>query len=502
MRQFLILAGLALLIPVSSFAADENPIVASSEKLVDWRSAAMRDLKAAYNETAENHPGMLDKTNPNFPKLLNKARAAAMKLAQKTKSAGGYEAVMGRFKSVLNDGHAGAYANVPAKLSPPIRWPGFVAAWRGDAMYVYKSDAGGPVPGSQITACDGKPVKTLVEHNVFDYRAGRNVPGDWWANARRVFVDVGNPFVKLPQNCTFVFDSKVDTRRLQWSKLPEHYQKWKDGSSNGDRLPIGLTEKAPGLFWFALPDFQPDDSGVAEYKRMFEEAVVARDKFLSARAIVLDLRFNQGGSSRWSKNLAKIIWGEDRVQREANYYLRNVQIRWRPTVGNENALRAYAADFKRQANDEMVSYMTGLADTLKTTRVANQEFWVEDENSGAAQLEKQPADLPGDPQALSVPVYVIVPGQCASACLDAIDYFKRFPNTKLIGAPSSADSTYMEVRDAPLPSGMGGAIIPMKIWVGRPRGNGEYYTPDIMMTDFDWSTANFQAKIEADLKSR
>jgi hypothetical protein len=80
---------------------------------------------------------------------------------------------------------------------------------------------------------------------------------------------------------------------------------------------------------------------------------------------------------------------------------------------------------------------------------------------------------------------VIVPGQCASAYLDAIDYFKRFQYTKLIGAPSSADSTYMEVRNPKLPSGMAYAIIPMKMVIDRPRGNGVYYQPGIEIRDFN-----------------
>jgi hypothetical protein len=113
------------------------------------------------------------------------------------------------------------------------------------------------------------------------------------------------------------------------------------------------------------------------------------------------------------------------------------------------------------------------------------------EGDGAAEAD--------EPAELKAPVYVIVPGQCASACLDAVDYFKRFFNTKLIGAPSSADSTYMEVRNPQLPSGMAYAIIPMKMYVDRPRGKGVFYQPDIEMRDFDWSTGNFLKRIEADL---
>lgn len=112
------------------------------------------------------------------------------------------------------------------------------------------------------------------------------------------------------------------------------------------------------------------------------------------------------------------------------------------------------------------------------------------------------ADLPTDPPAFTKPVYVIVPGQCASACLDALDVFTRFPNTRLIGAPSSADSTYMEVRTQALASGLAEVIIPNKVYVKRPRANGQIYLPDIYMNELVWSTGNFLKLVDADLSSK
>jgi hypothetical protein len=97
--------------------------------------------------------------------------------------------------------------------------------------------------------------------------------------------------------------------------------------------------------------------------------------------------------------------------------------------------------------------------------------------------------------------YVITPGRCASACLDAVDTFTRFGNVRLIGAPTSADSTYMEVRSQPLPSGRGVIVIPTKVWLGRPRAGGEIYKPHIVMDALDWSTASFLDRIERDLTS-
>ncbi len=85
-------------------------------------------------------------------------------------------------------------------------------------------------------------------------------------------------------------------------------------------------------------------------------------------------------------------------------------------------------------------------------------------------------------------VFVIVPPQCASACLDALDKFKLFENTTLFGAPSSAHSMYMEVRLADLPSGLGKVIVPNKVYVNRARGAGDFYKPDVAYNGLDWTT--------------
>lgn len=484
----------------NSFAAGMMICAASGPALAansaqDWRALATADIEAAYIETRDNHPGMFDPKNPSFPKLLEVARTEALKLAYKTKNAAGFEASLTRFKAVLNDGHAGAYASLPDAMSPSIRWPGFVAAWRGNAMYVFKSDIGGLPEGAQIVSCDKLPVEALIERNYFRFSSGRDIPGEWWSSARRLFVDDGNPFVTLPKTCLFRHSGKDHSRKLSWSVVPDYYQAWKNGSANGDLLPIGLMERAPGIFWYALPDFQPDDAGTAAYKRLYADTAANRKKLLSARAIVLDLRFNQGGSSNWSKMLAKQLWGDARVDGALKDYFAKTQTWWRPTAGNLAAVKEFIPLLEQQGDPGSAAIVEMFLPVFEAAVTRGDKYLVEPDIPEDDDVAK--ADEPAE---LKTPVYVIVPGQCASACLDAIDYFKRFPNTKLIGAPSSADSTYMEVRNPKLPSGMAYAIIPMKMYVGRPRGKGVSYEPDIEVRDFDWSTANFLKRIAADLE--
>lgn len=462
----------------------------------DWSALAATDIDAVYAETKANHPGMFDPTNPEFPSQLEQARIDALGYASKATNAAGFEAALRRFKAVLNDGHAGAYAALPSEYTPSIRWPGFVAAWRGDAMYVYKSDDTGPAAGSKIESCDGQAIPQLVESKVFAFRDGRKIAGNWWASARLLFVDDGNPFVTLPSSCRFVLDGKEETRELAWSGVPDFYQEWRNASFNGDLLPIGLVERAPGIHWIALPNFQPDEAGVEAYKALFSQLENAQLAIRDGRAVVLDLRYNQGGSSNWGRGVAKRLWGEKQVEAARSGYFAKTQTWWRPTSGNLAQLRSIAALLETQGDQETAGWVKAFIPLFEAAIARGDNYLVEADDPPPPETDASKAT----PE-LRAPVYVIVPGQCASACLDAIDTFRLFPNVKLIGAPSSADSTYMEIREAVLPSGMGYGIIPMKMYVNRPRGNGIYYEPDILMNDFDWSTGSFLHRIEADLNN-
>ncbi|MFM7376603.1 MAG: S41 family peptidase [Erythrobacter sp.] len=489
MKHLLFVAAAAAL---AAPAAAEEP--ASSP---DWSALAVADVEAIYAETKANHPGMHDPANPGFPALLERARAEALDYARKATTAGGFDASLDRFTAVLNDGHAGAYATLPQELAPTIRWPGFVAAWRGDAMYVYKSAEGGPPAGSRIESCDGTPIADWVKTKVFGWRTGGEVAGAWWSMARIALVDDGNPFVRLPQTCRFVTDGKPEDRALSWSPVPDYYQEWRNGSINGDLLPIGIEERAPGIQWIAMPDFQPDEAGAAAYQALFRTLAEKADSIRASRAVVLDLRFNNGGSSLWSRRIAEGLWGKDAVTARAEARSARTAVWWRPTSGNLAEVRGFVDLLKSQGDAQSAAIVAQFIPVFETAIAKGDTWFVEpDFATPAAPGAPVPAPL------FKGPVYVVVPGQCASACLDAVDVFKLFPNTILIGAPSSADSTYMEVRNPPLPSGMARGIIPMKMYVNRARGNGEFYRPDIEMADFDWSTQSFLKRIEEDLARR
>ena len=115
---------------IVSFMGFANTAV-SPQTDEQWRTVIENDIQAAYNITAQYHPGMFDANNPAFPDLLKQAKAQALKLSTQASGPQVHVAAIARFSTVLQDGHAGVFSSVER---PARRWPGFSAVWRGDAL--------------------------------------------------------------------------------------------------------------------------------------------------------------------------------------------------------------------------------------------------------------------------------------------------------------------------------------------------------------------------------
>jgi hypothetical protein len=502
----LILSGQALAAEASETSGTSKP--AAPQTSAAWQRAAVQDINAAYRITLDNHPGAQDAANPGFQKHLAQARRQGLALAARVGNSAGYVAALQAFDAGIHDGHAGVFITLDAGATPPGRWPGFVTVWRGDALYVHDSLPGGPVVGARVLGCDGSPIKDLITRNVFGFGGRIDEAGHWWVSARQVFVDKGNPFIRLPRRCEFDSGpgSQSFKHTLVWQARNEQSRRWLEQSYNGETLDVGLTEPRPGLFWVAMPSFQPDEAQRAAYLALNRQVGEQRQRFLDAEALVIDLRHNQGGSSTWSQDFAGVLWGAERVERRMNAYQGDLAVWWRASKGNTAYLGELFERLTQENQPEVAAWIKTIGRGMQAALARGDQFFIEplDNEAGAAAAPKSDpaADLPTDPPAFTKPVYVIVPGQCASACLDALDVFTRFPNTRLIGAPSSADSTYMEVRTQALASGLATVVIPNKVYVKRPRANGQIYLPAIYMKELVWSPANFLKLVEADLAAK
>jgi hypothetical protein len=467
-------------------------VVDPHSKLQSWSTEASRDVEAAYRIFADNHPGMVNPTDPAFPKRLDEARQRGLSLAHRTRNQAGLQATLGAFSAALRDGHAQTFAEPTSSL--PVRWPGFVAAWRGDALYVYESQTFDVVKGARVLSCDELDTRSLVIRNVFAFRGRPDEAGQWWSQALNLFQDEGNPFVKPPGRCRFSASGKIAQVRLRWRPANEIYKKWRALSYNGDVRPIGLAEPRGKLAWIAMPTFDPDDTQRAMYRNMFAEVARRRAAILAGDAVVIDLRGNQGGSSLWSEQLARVLWGAAQVDRISASDPSRVW--WRASRGNTDYVATMVKTLATE-QPEAEGWIKAVWEGMRHALTSGQSFYIEPATAPVTGKATQQSLPP-----VALPVYVIVPGQCASACLDALDLFTRLPQTRLIGAPSSADSIYLDVRIASLPDGIAKVVVPMKLYRNRPRAAGQIYRPAIEVRDLSWSTQAFEQSIEEDLKRR
>ena len=488
-------AVLTLAMTSGASAADAAPARPSSP--AEWRAAALRDIQAGYEVTLANHAGARDPHNPAFPGNLERARTQALALAARVMDPSGYHAALLRFSALIEDGHAGVYPTFDTDEFRPDQWPGFVVAWR-DALFVHAAQGDAARAGERIVSCDGMPARRLIEEKAFGYIGRPKEEGQWWSQSRTLFLDSGNPFAPRPRRCVFELDGRQVERTLRWRDVsPEVYAQARAGVA-GTPLPVGLTEPRRKLFWVAMPTFDPDEQGRAAYRTIYRQVQEGRQRLLEADAVVVDLRGNLGGSSWWSHDFAAALWGKGRLKRRVDAATAKQEVWYRASPGNIAFFRQLEQDKRAQGEEATARWSARNADNMAAARAAGQEYWVNKDGVAAVGVDPQ-RDQPGDPAPFTRPLYVIVPGNCASACLDAIDYFKLFPNTKLVGAPSSADSTYMEVRYELLPGGLARVIVPTKLYVNRPRGNGVFYRPDILVPALQWSTELFRDVIERDL---
>ncbi|MFQ3595967.1 MAG: hypothetical protein SNJ63_07630 [Sphingomonadaceae bacterium] len=492
--------GLLLVVAVSAGAAPAPDDAAA------WRALAARDVEESFALYRAQHPGMHDPEDKGFAERLDRARAQGLAMAGRLTDAAQYPAVLAAFSAELADGHAVVHPT-PAfadAVAEEWRWPGFVANWRGSSMVVTRAKPDVQhLAGARVVTCDGRTVPDLVLRNLNRLGGRADEPGQWWWRAHGLFLDTPSRGLELigaapPQTCRFELEGgKVRRERLRWRPLEDADDAWLLESRVGTPTPTGLSMPRPGLWLVGLSDFQPDAEGRQAFETLFGELEARREELAGARAILLDLRGNNGGSSHWPTRVAELLWGEAFVKGARARHFGDVAIHWRTSADN----RAYLAGMLASE---------GFPDAWRPFLEKLLAQWDDAVASGEPMVVQPPEpdeETPaGDavPGLSGVPVYVAVHGGCASACNDALDTFRLAPGVRLVGAPSSADSRYMDVRAVMTESGMARIVLPMKIWVGRPPrpGPGDTYLPDVPVESADWTTDRFLDAVEADLAAR
>ncbi len=436
----------------------------------DWAATLRGDAHAFHDRIAVDHPGPYNRLDPGFARRNDAGLRLALARAAKVTDFAGYQWAMRGYVASFDDGHV-QFSTLKGAPLLTARWPGFLTGLDGQGRQVVMTradDAAVPL-GAVLDGCDGVPADQLLATNVGAFSGRWKLGATRASGAGRLFLDTGNPFITRPVRCRFTVDGRARTAVLSWRPLvdPEWARRVAETAPSA-KLPIGARTLADGTRWFGMSSFDGDPAGPTAAALRPLIAGIATDRAAIAQAprVVLDLRGNGGGSSQWSVDLARALWGGaavDALPVDRTY------VEWRASAGNLARIEAYRDEWAKSpdASSDSLAWARRSVAGLTDARAHQLPLWREpDEVPPAVAVTATAAPV----APLTAPVYVLTDWSCASACLNAVDLWTSL-GAVTIGRETSADTLYMEVGDAPLPSGIAEAGVPMKVYRGRARGS-------------------------------
>lgn len=435
----------------------------------DWGKALAEDAQAFHDLIADSHPGPVDAENSAFKPLLQRGLRTALARAKTADSYEDWYFAMQEYAASFDDGHLGLFNYAPMGHSWRAEWPGFLTGWRDDAdTVVFNRDPAAPPVGARLISCDGRPADAFAAGFV-----GKGA-GRWMLRSRRIayantlFVDQANPYVTRPSRCDFQVEGVRKSYNLVWRDLPNAVRDegFSAGRSPRASAPIGLNTYPAG-YWIGLGTFNSNANSVdgKALTALQAEVTEKADALRSANSVVFDLRGNNGGSSAWIYAMARSLWGDDWVTLKSP---RSKGVDWRASEGNLAEIRS----FRGQVGDnpQVLAWVDAIDAGLTKARKEGRILWSQRDEDDEIVLPKDATT------GMKSRAYVLTDYGCASACLDAVDLLKALGAVQ-VGQETSADTLYMDVREQMLPSGRVGAVVPMKVYRGRARGNNVTAVP-------------------------
>lgn len=499
MRQRLIravLAGMITAVLAGPAMAQTAPAAAPVAAPTDWGKALAEDAQAFHDLILDSHPGPVDAENPAFKPLLESGLRTALDRAKTADSYEDWYFALQEYSASFDDGHLALTGHAPMGHVWRAQWPGFLTAWKDGAdTVVFNRDPAAPPLGATLVSCDGKAADALAA-DFIGKGAGRwMLPSRRAAFAGTLFVDQMNPYVSRPKRCTFKVEGARKSYDLVWRDLPDAVRDEGFAAGRGARFraPIALGAYGAAGYWIGLGSFNsnassPDGKTLTALQTEVEAKAAA---IRAAQVVVFDLRGNGGGSSAWIFAQAQSLWGEDWVTR---HQPRAEGVDWRISQGNLAEIVAFRA--KVGDDPRMLAWVDAIAAGMRKAAERGDVLWAQRDEDDAPAASAASAAPPPQPAttAMKARVYVLTDNDCASACLDAVDLLKALGAVQ-VGQETSADTLYMEVRRQPLPSGRVVAVVPMKVYRGRARGNNVTAVPTHEWTGPIGDTAGLQAWI-------
>jgi hypothetical protein len=438
----------AVLAAFAGACAATSPVNAQAPASADevaahWRAITLADLDVAYRLVRDNHPAAAPELeDAAFRQNLESARATALQRAARVGNVSGYLAVMSGFGVGLEDKHLFFINAITPRL---VRWPQFIVGRRGGGWVIV--DGADDVEGARIVSCGGDPIEDYARERLGGFRAIWSIEAQRIANSRLLFIDDGNPFIEHADSCVIERDGQTREIALDWTRAPAESLRARLAAPVG-HPGFGL-ERVDGGWWINLEGLSNRAAAVVA------EARANRDALRRAPFVVLDMRGNGGGNSRYGDELAALL-ERGGAEEEAPATTTASSLRcpeaWRATPDNlaemRDQLRRFAGDFGPEFARTMQSQIEGVEAALQRGDPFPYDV------SACARRPTPPPATASASERFTVPVAIVTDHTCFSSCLlVTADFIAR--GAVHIGEATDAGTRYFETRFVELPSGLG-----------------------------------------------
>lgn len=459
------LVALAAAIALTGMPAQAQDAAPDGANL--WHQMAETDSTAALRLITDNHPGARPELGDVvFQQRLAMATAHVGERLPEVRSFEGYSALMAGLAADFADGHIWSRPRVEGTT---LFWTGILLKREGQAWRVGSLLPEARLPDIQnarLVACDGVDAEVWADARIRDFVAGAPNETQRAEAAGRLLTDDGNPFRKRPEQCAFEkTDGSRETITFRWGRGPASFVEERIEAIQSRAEDGYALTPWDGGYWIRLSGLDNNAGAVVTAVQEAEASLK------TARVVVLDLRGNGGGDSRYGDAIAETLFGPDHIRQAKGRSSDCQGAYWRVSADNTAALKALR-DSQATRNPETAASMTEVVEGMEAALTDGQAFWPDLPACAAtADLADEAARAPIDRH-----VVLITDRHCFSSCLMTTDLFRRL-GALHVGEATDVSSRYMEVRTIVLPSGLRDFSTLQKVAVGLPDFGP--YTPDV-----------------------
>jgi len=424
--KFLVLIILISTFPLMSYAHANK-----------WQLTTKKDLQEIYHIILTQTPGAVDQQNPQYQHWMQQGFKKAIAMSKKVTSARGYVAVLHYYVNGFHDEHIVVYFQ-NMKFQHPDLWPGFFVNFNHGKFVVsnYGRQTAKSIPpvNAKLISCDNVPVNKLMLRDIFPYYGNEDLYADWRTYGVNLLIYEYNPWIKRYSLCTYLHNGNKETFPLYWQPYPKTLNRFNvNYSHTGSYSVQNFTDN--GL-WISIPGFVAKTAKITlALRRLINGAPSWRNKNI----IVMDVRNNGGGNSRWGSEILRNLYGQQYFTWSQYRTMKEQYTQWRVTKGNLDYVYKMIQDVAISNGKDSDAYRNTvrLYKKMQQAKLLNQSL--------LTMKQQNPKPFNAKPKSLYNGKLIIVSnGQCASSCLTFLEQALNIPGTKLVGEPTHADTNYTD----------------------------------------------------------